>query len=136
MPLKFFPLPGTILRCDFHGFKVPEMVKSRPVIALSPKIQNIHRSTIIIVPLSTTEPKPLHKYNLKVTLPGEKIPDGIERECWLKGDMLYSLSIERLDLYHFGRDKLTGKRSYYTEKFSGEDLFNIRKAVSHAIGIH
>lgn len=38
MALRFHPKPGTILMCDFDtGFQVPEMVKKRPVIVLSPK---------------------------------------------------------------------------------------------------
>ena len=136
MALRFPPLPGTILRCDFHAFKEPEMTKSRPVIALSPKMQNITRTTLLVVALSTTEPKPVHKHHLSLVLPGIFLPKGLVRNCWLKGDMIYSLSPERMDLYHFERDKNSGKRSYYTDRFVGEDLFNIRKAVMHAIGLH
>ena len=101
MPLKYPPLPGTILRCNFHTFKEPEMTKSRPVIVLSPKVENITRTTILIVPLSTTDPKPILKHHLKVTLPGKNIPHGLSRDCWLKGDMVYALCQTRLDLYHF-----------------------------------
>ncbi|MBI1326685.1 MAG: hypothetical protein GC136_03480 [Alphaproteobacteria bacterium] len=136
MSIKFPPLPGTILRCDFHAFKVPEMTKSRPVIVLSPKIKNVARTTLLVVPLITTEPNPLHNFHMQVTLPGNIIPEGLSRKCWLKGDMVYALSLSRLDFYHFGRDKISGKRHYYTERFIGEDLYRIRKAVMHAVGIH
>jgi mRNA interferase MazF len=136
MPLKYPPLPGTILRCDFHTFKAPEMTKSRPVIILSPKIATIARTTLLVVPLSTTEPKPYYKYHLKVMLPGKALPKDLAHECWVKGDMIYALSPDRMNLYHFDRDKSTGKRSYYNDRFTGQELFDIRKAVMYAIGLH
>ena len=136
MPIQFPVPPGTILRCNFHTFKEPEMTKSRPVIVLSPLIQAHSRSTLLVAPLSTKEPNPCLNYHLKVTLPGTAIPKDLLRQCWLKGDMVYSLCLSRLDFYHFDRDKITGKRVYYKDKFTGEDLFNIRKAIMHAIGLH
>lgn len=136
MPLQYPPLPGAIIRCDFHGLKEPEMTKSRPVIILSPKIKNINRTTFLAVALSTTEPTPSHNYHLKISLPGSILPEGIARECWVKGDMVYSLCKSRMDLYRLGKDKNTGKRTYYTDRYTGDDLFNIRKAVMHAIGLH
>jgi mRNA interferase MazF len=136
MPLKFPPFPGTILRCDFHTFKEPEMTKNRPVIVLSPKIKDITHTTLLVAPLSTTEPKPVHKHHLLLTLPGTTLPQGLSRECWLKGDMIYALSLKRFDFYHFERDKISGKRSYYMDRFMGKELFAIRKAVMHAIGLH
>ena len=136
MPLKFPPLPGTILRCDFHTFKEPEMTKNRPVVVLSPKIQSSVRTTLLVAPLSTTTPNPVHKYHLKLMLPGPNLPHGLSRECWLKGDMVYALSLNRLDFYHFNRDKNSGKRTYYTDRFEEEYLFKIRKAIMHAIGLH
>jgi uncharacterized protein YifN (PemK superfamily) len=112
------------------------MTKSRPVIVLSPKVQNITRTTLLVAPLSSKEPIPAHKYHMRLRLPGKILPKDLFRECWLKGDMIYALCQSRLDLYHFERDKSTGKRTYYTDRFTGETLFNIRKAVMHAIGIH
>ena len=136
MALKFPPSPGSILRCDFRAFKEPEMTKTRPVIVLSPKIKDAIRTTFLVVPLSSKEPNPIYRYHLKVILPGKTLPEGLSRECWLKGDMVYSLSLNRMDLFHFERDKITGKRSYYSDRFTGEELFNIRKAIMHAIGLH
>jgi len=135
MPLKFPAPPGTILRCNFHTFKEPEMTKSRPVIVLSPLLQNHSRTTLLVAALSTTEPNPRHSYHLKVAFPGQTLPKDLIRECWLKGDMVYSLCLSRLDFYHFDRDKSTGKRVYYKDRFSGETLFNIRKAIMYAIGL-
>lgn len=136
MPLQFPPYPGTILRCDFTHFKAPEMTKIRPVVVLSPKMQNAaRRTTLLVIPLSTTEPSPVYNHHLKVCLPGAIIPADLVRECWVKGDMVYSLSLSRLGLYHFARDKKTGKRDYYTDRFSSSVLLDIRKTVMHAVGL-
>ena len=36
MAIKFYPRQGTLLMCDFNtGFRVPEMVKVRPVVVVS-----------------------------------------------------------------------------------------------------
>ena len=135
MPLKYAPSPGTILKCNFQNFKSPEMTKERPVIVLSPRLENCSRTTFLFVPLSTTEPMIVHDYHLKLELPGRELPKGLMRECWLKGDMIYSLSLNRFELYQFRRSKDTGKRAYYTERFSREKLLEIRKAVTCAIGL-
>lgn len=136
MALIYPPLPGMILRCDFHSFKEPEMTKARPVVILSPKIKNINRTTYLVAALSTTEPRPRHNYHLQLILPGQVLPKKLSRDCWLKGDMVYSLCSSRLDLYHLERDKDSGMRQYYKERFDKETLFNIRKCVMHAVGIH
>jgi mRNA interferase MazF len=135
MPLQFPPYPGAILRCDFQGFKEPEMVKPRPVIVISPKAERMNRRICTIVPLSTTHPNPIQRYNLKITLPGIILPNGIRRECWVKGDMIYALSLDRLDLYRLGKDG-QGKRAYYYDRIDNNALFEIRKAVGHSIGLH
>lgn len=135
MPLKFLPYPGSIVRCDFLGFKEPEMVKPRPVVVISARPERANSKTCIIVPLSTTVPDPVHKFHLEVKLPGSNLPEKISQICWVKGDMVYAVSLERLDLYRLGRDK-EGKRTYYNNRFDNKALFEIRKAVAHAIGIH
>ena len=38
MALNFHPEPGMVLICDFTtGFRVPEIVKRRPVVVISPR---------------------------------------------------------------------------------------------------
>ncbi len=135
MPIKFPPSAGAILKCNFLDFKSPEMTKIRPVVVLSPRLEHGKRSTFLIVPLSTTEPQIIYDYHLKVTLPGVILPKGLSRECWVKGDMVYSLRMERLSFYQFNRNKETGSRSYYKERFFGDDLINIRKTLISAIGL-
>ena len=42
MTLAYHPRAGQILICKFDGFRVPEMVKVRPVMVFSPRLP--HRS--------------------------------------------------------------------------------------------
>ena len=135
MPLKYPPNPGNILRCDFHGFKEPEMVKPRPVVVISARPERMNRRTCIVVPLSTSAPNPVMKYHLEIALPGSVLPKDISRSCWVKGDMIYAVSLERLDLYRLGVNS-EGKRLYYNDRIDNQLLFEIRKAVGHAIGLH
>ena len=131
--IRFSPPAGTILRCDFSGLKIPEMTKIRPVVVVSPRRNNKSSSTLIVVPLSTTAPLNVMPHHLKVTLPGENIPQNLEMECWIKCDMLYSLSLERMDFYRLPR-RVSGERSYYKSMFLGNEMSKIRAAIAYAIG--
>ena len=52
--LKFHPEPGTILICDYStGFRLPEMVKKRPVVTISPRLKR-RDGLITVVPLSVS----------------------------------------------------------------------------------
>lgn len=133
MPIKHHPYTGMILRCDFSGLKPPEMVKIRPVLVISPRPERLSKKTCIVVALSTTPPERIEKYHLKIELPS-KLPDNLSRECWLKGDMVYSLSFERMDLYRYARDH-EGKRKYYYDRVSADIIQKARKAVAYAIGV-
>ncbi len=110
------------------------MVKSRPVIVLSPRLERERRTTFIVVSLSSSTPLSEQKYHLRIGLPGTNLPPGIQKDCWVKGDMVYAVSLARLDLYRLGRKD--GKRAYYSERVNNDTLFQIRKAVGHAIGLH
>lgn len=109
--------------CDFRGFIAPEMVKVRPVIIISKHKRNSELVTVI--PLSTTEPIPLESYHY--ALPKNPLPDKTHIQCWAKCDMLYTVSLARLDRY-----KLK-KREYIVPVISGEDFVLIKKAVAFAL---
>lgn len=102
--LKFQPKPGSVIYCDYSGFVSPEMVKKRPVIVVS---KHKHNSKLLtIVPISSTEPTPMHDYHLEmdeifctIHLAGKK--------SWVKCDMINVVSLDRLNLV---RDKKSGLR--------------------------
>ena len=129
--VKFHPSPGQILRCDFRGFAAPEMTKIRPVIVISPRPERASKRTCIIAPLSTTAPKKVMPFHMLVTMP-QNAPDNLASECWLKGDMIYSVSLARLSLYW--THKQGGRRIWWRDTVGKENLADIRQCVSTAIG--
>ena len=134
MPINEHPPQGTILRCDYSaGFKKPEMVKRRLVIVVSPKI-SIRPGLCTIVPLSTSEPLPQMSYHHKIEFdaPLPQPWGGVDR--WVKGDMVNAVGFHRLDFLRFGKDE-TGKRIYYYDTVSAEQLYKVRKTILCGLGL-
>lgn len=62
--------------CDFRqGFRVPEMVKKRPAVVVSPQIQG-RPNLCTVVPISTDAPKIKAPYHLE--LPNLQLPHPYE----------------------------------------------------------
>lgn len=125
---------GTVLTCDFdNGFIIPEMVKRRPVVVISPKIVN-RPFLCTVVALSTEPPKhvmPYHRQiNIRPRLPVQWESDGV----WIKGDMVYSMGFQRLDFLRYGKDR-SGKRVYHFDVVSAENLAEIQRCVLRAMGL-
>lgn len=124
MPLHgFYPKPGHILLCDFgRGFVAPEMVKTRQVVVISPATTHIRR-LCTVVPLSTTAPSPEEDwhYLIKKNHRAEDI-----QQVWVKGDMLYTVSFDRLDKLH---RKTRKGREYFVPMLDTTDLDGAMHAV-------
>jgi mRNA interferase MazF len=134
MPLMFHPEPGTILMCDFAGFREPEMVKLRPVIVVSPKLK--HRDGLLtVVPLSTTPPLHVLGYHceIAVTPPLPKPFDS--PTMWVKGDMIYNVAFSRLELLRDRRDRASGRRRYFSRQIEAPDLIRIQRCVLEGLGL-
>ncbi|MCK3657267.1 hypothetical protein A4G18_00655 [Pasteurellaceae bacterium Pebbles2] len=123
MPLKYQPKEKSVLMCDFAGFNAPEMVKVRPVIIIAKHKKN--RELVTIVPLSTTQPEPLEPYHYP--MPSNPLPDKANIQCWAKCDMIYTVSIARLDRYKLA------KREYIVPTVNEHDFEQIKKAVAKAL---
>ena len=133
MAIKYHPEIGTILICDFYGFAEPEMVKRRPVIIVSPRLRN-RDGLCTIVPLSTTSPIPVMEYHYKLKL-DKPLPAPYDSSFhWVKGDMLTTVSFNRLFLPHTNKDH-NGKRRYVVKIIEDIDLCNIRKCILHALAL-
>ena len=127
--IEFQPKPGTLLICDFIGFKAPEMIKKRPVVIISPRRRRSQLCTV--VPLSTVSPDPVEQFHhrmnplsLPVHLRGS--------HTWAKCDMLYTVSLARLDRV---RVTIGGHRTYYEQEVLPEDLEAIRRGVTIALNL-
>jgi uncharacterized protein YifN (PemK superfamily) len=137
MPIKTHPKKGSIIRCDFNqGFVDPEMVKLRPVIVISPPIENFRPRLCTVVALSTTPPKHIMPYHLEIKL-DKQLPKPYDKvaSMWVKGDMINAVGFHRLDLLKYsGRDD-AGKRKYYLETVSDEQMKQIHKAILSGLGL-
>ena len=90
MAITFHPKPGQVLFCDFSGYVFPEIVKTRPVVVVSPS--HLARPGLVtVVPLSTTVPDPVRSYHYK--LQGNPVPGSTAAETWAKCD-LFALGID------------------------------------------
>lgn len=133
MAIKFHPDIGTIVICDFDGFKSPEMVKRRPVVVVSPRLRQ-RFGLCTIVPLSTTPPYPVAAYHYKLHVtPALPAPYDAPHH-WVKADMFATVSFERLFLPCAGKDA-SGKRVYDIRTIDAADLRNIQTCLLHALGL-
>ena len=133
MAIQFHPEQGTILICDFQGFKAPEMVKRRPVVVVSPRL---HRrgNLCSIVPLSTTPPQQMAPYHFRLhTTPALPAPYDADFH-WVKADMIYTVSFSRLFLPFDGKDE-GGNRIYDVRVVDQADLLQIQQCVLHGLGL-
>lgn len=134
MAIREHPPPSSILMCDFSaGFRLPEMVKRRPVVVLSPKIR-ARPGLCTVVALSTSPPDPVMSYHCQVDF-DPPLPDWmVSHGVWVKGDMVAAVGFHRLDFISFGKSK-SGKRRYYYSTLSPQNLKKIRSCVLHGIGL-
>jgi len=91
--IPFQPAEGSVLYCDYDGFKVPEMIKKRPVIVIRRHRQN--RKLVTVVPISLTMPDILLSYHIpmKEDFCKEHLKG---KQSWVKCDMVNVISIDRL----------------------------------------
>ncbi|WP_188789238.1 type II toxin-antitoxin system PemK/MazF family toxin [Salipiger pallidus] len=134
MAIKFHPGQGAVVRCDYTkgGFQPPEMVKIRPAVVLCQR-PRFRKGLLTIVPLSTSAPAPQMNYHCKVHvggLPGFPMP-----ECWVKADMIATVSFERVDLFRLSRDRQTGRRTYLEKFLSTHDFEKVQACVRAALNL-
>ncbi|MFJ5298911.1 type II toxin-antitoxin system PemK/MazF family toxin [Pseudomonas sp. NPDC088368] len=117
MPLYYLPKQGDVLVCDFtRGVVPPEMVKVRKVIVVSQASRH-RRRLCTVVPISTTSPETeLDWHHLLRENP--LVSDGT-KQLWVKCDMIYTVSFDRLDKVH---RKTRKGREYYVPRLSRNDL--------------
>ncbi len=126
--INWQPQAGQILICHFGlGFRAPEMIKTRPVMVVSPKVAPWTKLCIVL-PISSRAPNPVMGYHYK--LPDGLMPDDKYEEAWIKGDTVMAVSCHRLD-----RIK-TGFRTYTAPLAPAAVLKEARRCVLHATGMH
>ena len=126
--LQFQPYPGQLLVCNFGiGFQRPEIVKTRPVIVVSPQ-PRFNSGLCTVVPISSKPPNQIEPYHYSMDptlIPGEKYP-----EAWIKGDLVQTVGLHRLDRFK------VGFRNYQAPILPEAVLTEARRCVLHATGMH
>lgn len=111
--------------CNFSGFVAPEMIKTRPVVVISPN--HMQRPGLVaVVPLSTTAPVPEQNYHYRLT--GNPVP-GSNAVAWAKCDMVVSVRLDRLDRFRLDRC------NYVTGHISMEQVREIRIKAAYSLGV-
>jgi uncharacterized protein YifN (PemK superfamily) len=130
MAISFRPPSRSVVLCNFRGYELPEIVKTRPVVVL--KWHKTNPLLIAVVPLSTTEPTTIEAYHYKLLQ--NPLTDG-PKDVWAKCDMVAMVSMARLDAPRSARDPYTRRRTFAPAKV-GHDQFNaIRLCVARALGL-
>ncbi len=125
MPITFHPKAGMVLMCDFDGYIAPEMVKTRPVVIVSPN--HLERGGLYtVVPMSATAPAKPQPYHLK--LANNPMPKG-DNEVWIKCDMVATVCVARLDRIKVSRG------AYTVCQVTPQELTAIRECLKYVIGI-
>lgn len=133
MTILFHPDPGTVLVCDFSGFREPEMVKRRPVVVISPRFRQ-RDGLCTVVPLSTTKPRTICEYNCEIAFDPVMPKPYCEPQMWVKADMVCAVSFDRLSLPYIGKD-LQGTRVYDIRHISEDDLRRVQACVLNGMGL-
>lgn len=114
--------------CDFRGLEAPEMIKTRPVVVLRRSQHNAQ--LIVVVPLSTTKPQILRNHHVEF----QSLVPGPSTLCWAKCDMIYTVSIARLDRIKV-KSRQTGRREYLAIPLPDELFAAIQAGVRSALGL-
>lgn len=136
MALKFPPPVGQVLLCEFpSSLTPPEMVKTRPIVVVTPLLKG--RSGLVgIVPLSTTAPDPICSHHCRVAISSMPRPlQATTLQVWAKCDMVYTFCLARLDRFKSGKDRNSGKRLYDSGQLTGVEMDAVRRCVAAAFGI-
>ena len=136
MAIEYHPRRGVLIIANFdQGFKVPEMVKQRLCVVISPPIE-ARAKLCTVVALSTTPPREIQPYHYQFRIPFQMPPrwnnDG--QPLWAKCDMIYALGFHRLDLIRLGKDR-NGTRQYQRMPLSDIHLRNISNGVLASLGL-
>ena len=134
MAIQFHPDQGTILICDFSSFKSPEMTKRRPCVVISPRFRT-RGKLCTVVPISTTVPVPPAPYHHKLHI-SPPLPHPYDADvCWVKADMVYTVSFDRLSLPFNGKDN-SGKRIYDMRILNPIEFAQVQQCVLNGLGLN
>ena len=123
MAISFHPKQGMVLFCNFDtGFIPPEMVKLRRVAIISPYQLN-KRGICTVVPFSTSAPDAVMDFHHCIPA-GRYVFLSQTSDVWVKGDMLATISLSRLDRIRVGHN-------FLSPSLSEADFKAVQQCVNH-----
>ena len=125
MPPGVYPRQGDVWMCDFVGNVVPEMIKRRRVIIVSPR--NRGAGICLVVPVSRTEPSPSSAVHVRI--PANSYACFGNVDVWVKADLLSHVRFARLDRVR------VRSRYIHTVSLSAQHLVEVQRGVVHALGL-
>ncbi len=112
---------------------MPEMVKTRPAVVISPRLP--HRDGLCtVVPISGTYSGRDLFYEVRLEF-NPSLPDPYLYEvAWAKCDMLATVGFKRLDMLRTKRDQF-GRRKYLKPKLPEADFERVKQGILFALGM-
>ncbi|HHA2250168.1 TPA: type II toxin-antitoxin system PemK/MazF family toxin [Enterobacter ludwigii] len=114
--------------CDFKGMVVPEMVKVRPVIVVARN--RLNSQLVTVVPVSTTAPMQIRDCHHELSV--NPIPGSEHIPCWVKCDMIMTVSLARMDRI---KTRSWEGRSYIVPMIDHAEFELIKRAILHGVGM-
>jgi mRNA interferase MazF len=109
------------------------MDKKRPVIIMCKQIHE-RKNLCTVVPISTTPPEKMMPYHVKLFIENP-LPEPYEAQyCWVKTDLIMTVSFQRLHLLTSGKDA-GGKRIYDIRALNTSDFRSVQQALLHGLGL-
>ncbi len=134
MAITYHPPRGAIVCADFdQGFKVPEMVKRKLCVVVSPPIE-ARPGLCTVVPLSKSEPEAVQPYHYQFQIPFQLPPYWGNDPRWAKCDMICAVGFHRLDLLRLGKNR-SGVRQYQLNTLSSIHLAKIGDCILAGLGL-
>ncbi|WP_052698031.1 type II toxin-antitoxin system PemK/MazF family toxin [Luteibacter yeojuensis] len=132
------PRNGAILMCEFDKHELElasdgNMVKTRPVIVLSPQ-RNRRGRLLHVVPISMTPPRIIEPWHVEIAL--ACFPAPLQRAVgtrWAKCDMVVTVGWSRLSRYEGPRR--AGRASYHDTYVDQVTMLRLKRAVASVFGI-
>ena len=131
--ISFHPKRGSLLMVTYEpGFKLPEMVKRRLAVVVSPPMSR-RGDLVTVVALSTTPPNPSLLHHCEIDIPFA-LPPQWQTRCWVKGDMVNAVGFHRCDLVQLGKAQ-NGERVYQLTPLPPAIMDVIERCVKSAMGL-
>ncbi len=73
-------------------------------------------------------------YHMPIVLPGPLPRHWQNEDNWVKGDMIYAVSFERLSFAVLGKDR-SGKRLYYKSVITETEIRAVQRCILNGFGL-